>query len=313
MSRSLPPTLPDEEAHKGRPLSTEEATAELFELARRTPFNIAPERAKALAEDVFGKGDWTLSPQNSKADFWAVVDDRAVYVTWAGLASLWCMAHVAYTVMQMGSTASRDPKIKGASVDFGQQWQELNLQSYVDFAKQLVLTDRDWPAGLDVPNGLAASATKAGKINNLFFGALSWILLHEIGHVRHGHGHILPADQMVRQEVQADDFATSWILGAAGNGLNREFRVLMVVTALAWLFLFESVGGQGPTHPPAILRFRAAAAKFNLGDRSPALENASYLLKALFDPAGESSSERLNPREAFDRVAQRLEVMFSVR
>ncbi|AHG50260.1 hypothetical protein RLEG12_01240 (plasmid) [Rhizobium leguminosarum bv. trifolii CB782] len=151
------------------------------------------------------------------------------------------------------------------------------------------------------------------KNPHLFFGALSWILLHEIGHVHHKHDALLPADQMVRQETQADDFATSWILNDAGSGLGREFRAMAIVTALAWLLLFESAGGQDPNHPPAILRFRAAVAQFDLGERSPAFENAYSLLKAIFDPSAHPPKKRPTPRQAFDMIAKRLEEKFPVR
>jgi SAM-dependent methyltransferase len=299
---------------RARNVSTEAATSGLFRFINRTPFNIAPERAEALAREVFGSGEWTITPLASKAGFWARVDEKSVYVTWAGLASLWCVAHVAYAAMQLGSLASRTPAAKGAAgVDFGRQWHECNLQGYVDFARRLVRKDESWPLDLQVPDAHALAATHEGRINNLFFGALSWILLHEIGHVHHGDDPFLPADQMVRQEVQADDFATSWMLDDAGSGVDREFRALMVITALAWLFLFESVGGQDPTHPPAIQRFRAAAAKLDLGERSPALEGASYLLKAMFDPAGAPPPKRPTPREAFHWIAVRLEALFPVR
>lgn len=299
---------------RARDLSSEAATQKLFRLINRTPFNIAPEKADALAKQVFGSGHWTVAPVAYKAEFWARVEEKAVYVTWAGLASLWCVAHVAYAVMQMGSMASRAGAAKqAAGIDFGRQWHDLNLQGYIDHAKQLVLGDVNWPIGLDLPNADAPSTSDEARINNLFFGALSWILLHEIGHVHQAHESLLPADQRVKQEAQADDFATSWILEDAGSGIDREFRALVVITALAWLFLFESVGGQGPTHPPVIERFRAAKAKLDLGERSPALENASYLLKALFDPSSMPPLKRQTPREAFDWIAKRLETLFPAR
>lgn len=298
---------------RARDVSTKDATFGLFRVANRTPFNVAPERANALANKVFGGGDWSLTPYDANASFSATVADKTIYATWAGLGSLWCVAYVAFCAMQLGSTASRDTVTKeAASVDFGKQWHDLNLQGYVDYARRLVHKDENWPVGLELP-GIRASGSFEGTVNNLFFGALSWILLHEIGHVHHEHEALLPFDQMVRQETQADDFATSWILEDAGCGLTREFRAMAIVTALAWLFLFESAGGQDPNHPPAILRFRAAVAKFDLGDRSPALENAYYLLKAIFDPSGPTPKKRLTPREAFDMIAKRLGELFPVR
>lgn|GEM_PF-989862 len=299
---------------RARDVSTEGATSGLFRVANRTPFNVAPERANALANKVFGVGDWSLNSYKSKASFSAAVADKSIHATWAGLGSLWCVAYVAFCAMQLGSMASRGKATKdSAAVDFGKQWHDLNLQAYVDYARRLVQKDENWPVGVNLPNAQASGESFEGSVNNLFFGALSWILLHEIGHVHHKHDALLPADQMVRQETQADDFATSWILEDAGSGLMREFRAMAIVTALAWLFLFESAGGQDPNHPPAILRFRAAVAKFDLGERSPAFENAYYLLKAMFDPSGPPPKKRLTPRRAFDIIAKRLEEIFPIR
>jgi SAM-dependent methyltransferase len=299
---------------RGRELSTRSATDGLFKLANRTPFNIAPERAQKLATEVFGTDDWTIRASETEANFYAVVEDKAVYLSYAGLASLWCVARVAYDVMDMSSRAARrSDALKYESIDLGAAWAERNLGTYIEYARHLISTDEFWPLSLEVPNPTAAADTPQGRINNLFFGALSWIILHEIGHVHYGHEKIAISSQSVRQEHEADGFATSWILDEAGQGVAREFRVLMVVTALAWLFMFEEVQGQGSTHPPVILRFREAVDKFGLGDRSVALENASYLLKALFDPASTGMEARPTPREAFDWISARLEDLFPIR
>ena len=92
--------------------TTEEATAELFRLARRTAFNIAPEKAEALASEVFGTDDWELRPSRTEANFYAVVEDRAIYLSFAGLASLWCLTFVAYNVMDHSSRAARQAELK---------------------------------------------------------------------------------------------------------------------------------------------------------------------------------------------------------
>jgi hypothetical protein len=76
--------------------TTESATAGLFRLAQRTPFNIAPERAEELAREVFGTEEWELRPSRTEANFYAVVEYRAIYLSFAGLASLWCLPLVAY-------------------------------------------------------------------------------------------------------------------------------------------------------------------------------------------------------------------------
>jgi hypothetical protein len=141
------------------------------------------------------------------------------------------------------------------------------------------------------------------------FGALSWIILHEIGHVHHDHIKLAPADVRVRQEYEADGFATRWILAQAGSGRRREFRVLMISVALTWLFLNELEKGRSSTHPAAILRFREAVEKFGMGRRSAGLENAAYLFKAVLDPATLSPPFE-TPRGYFKWVRGRLETLF---
>lgn len=47
-----------------------------------------------------------------------------------------------------------------------------------------------------------------------------------------------------------------------------------------------------------------------MGDRSAALENAAYMLKALFDPVTEMPTGML-AREAFEWVCHRLEAKFT--
>lgn len=62
--------------------TTEEATAELCRLAQSTPFNIAPEKAEALAREVFRADGWELRPSRTEANFYAVVQDRAIYISY---------------------------------------------------------------------------------------------------------------------------------------------------------------------------------------------------------------------------------------
>jgi hypothetical protein len=289
------------------PISTKDATLGLFNLARKVPFAIAPERADELKMQVMDK-DWSLNPSDTEANFWVVVPDKAIYLPYAGLASLWCLCRVAFTVMDITSRMNRSAETNGAGqVDLGQQWADYRLDEYIAYARGLVAADEDWPQGLTVPDAAAASKSWEGRLNNMFLGALSWIMLHEIGHAHYLHTKYAGADHRVKQEHQADAFATSWILEKAGNGINREFRVLMIITALAWVFLHEQVKKGGTDHPPTILRLREAVAGFDLGERSSAAENGTYLLKAIFDPANENMPTKMTPREAFGWMVQRME------
>jgi hypothetical protein len=212
--------------------------------------------------------------------------------------------------MDIASRAARQPEIEDTQIDFSACWAKLNLGAYLDYAQRLCRFDENWPEALCEPNCGADPNSVEGRVNNLFFGALSWVLLHEIAHVHHGHSYWIPASMKVEQEYQADAFATSWVLDDAGNGLKREFRVLAVCVALAWLFLHEREKGQGNDHPATIRWFREAVACFELGKRSVALENATYMLKALFDPETEVPTGMIS-QDAFFWVCGRLETIFA--
>lgn len=293
--------------------TTEEATRPLFAIAKRAPFNIAPERGEELAQEIFGSGKWELRDSRSAANFFALPQDSAVYLSYAGLASLWCLAYAAFHVMDIASRAQREAKSEGqTSIDIGQQFAHRRIAEHVRFAEMLFSGDQDWPDGFHRPDVAVDPTSPEGRVNNVFFGALSWIVLHEIAHVHHGDQKLIPTHLQVRQEYRADSFATDWILEGAGHGLMREFRVLMITVALTWLFLNERTVGQGSDHPPALLRFREAVERFDLGERSVALENGAYVLKALLDPKTVPPPHD-TAEEAFKWICDRLEILFPPR
>lgn len=236
-----------------------------------------------------------------------------IYLSGAGQASLWCLSYVAFHVMDFASRRQRTVDYdKDACIDIGQYFAALHLGEYIAFARSLVHTDRPWPSNLKMPTNAPSEDSNEWRINNVYLGALSWILLHEIGHVHHGDQKFVPSSISLRQEYAADAFATKWILDNAGQGLQREFRVLMIAIALTWMFLYESEKkGRGTTHPPTILRFREVVAHFETGERSTGLENATYLLKAVLDPATVPPAHE-TPWEAFTWISARLEELFPV-
>jgi hypothetical protein len=65
---------------------------------------------------------------------------------------------------------------------------------------------------------------------------------------------------------------------------EREFRILAVGVALAWLMLFAPVGGDAK-HPAAYYRVMHVSSYFEAADDSVALEVLAHLLKALFFPS----------------------------
>jgi P27 family predicted phage terminase small subunit len=57
---------------------------------------------------------------------------------------------------------------------------------------------------------------------------------------------LLPKEKL-SQEDDADKFAARWVFDQVGSDEEREFRILVVGVAIAWLLLFEPLGGD-PSH-----------------------------------------------------------------
>lgn len=293
-------------------ITTKDATKDLFKFARRTPFNIAPEQAEKLSYEIFGSNNWSIHPSETEANFYAIPSDKKIYLSYAGLASLWCLSYAAFHIMNIASRQQRlENTSESESINIGHEFSVIKLGEYIAYSRRLFHSNLDWPCNLSKPKNVDASVGDDYLINNIFFGALSWIMLHEIAHVHHKDERFIPSNQRVQQEYKADSFATKWILDEAGKGLDREFRVLMISVALTSSFLSELELGKGSTHPPTILRFREAAQIFQMGERSAALENAAYLFKAVLDP--ETPAPNFDtPKEMFDWISSRLEEIFPV-
>lgn len=290
--------------------STKEVMHDFFKFAHRAPINIAPERGTQLVEEIFESAKWTLAESEGEANFYAIPEEARIYLSYAGLASLWCVAYAAFHVVDISSRRQRDPRPTNAThIDIGDYGAAIRLGEYLAYARALCHADQPWPENLPIPSSQAIHDSPEGRINNVFLGALSWIMLHEIGHVHHQHERLIPSEQRIRNEFQADGFATQWVLDEAGHGLEREFRVLMISVGLSWLFLHYSAKGRGSNHPPAILRFREVANHFKMGERSVALENAFYVFKAFFDPISEPPTVE-TADEAFSWISDKLEKMF---
>ena len=290
-------------------ITTSKATEGLARRAASAPFAIAPERADDLATQVFGDTPVEMRRSDLASYFAAVVEDRHVYVSASGLAGIWCLAHAAFHVSYAGSWLAGHPELRDAgTVDVGRLWADLRLGDYVDYARRLIVEDEPWPEGLETPDVDALLTTEPGLVANLALGAVSWIMLHELGHITKRHTKLFGRDLMIRQEWDADNFATQWALETA-VGEQREFRALAIIVALAWLFVFEQAKRGGDDHPSAILRFREATSQFGLGDDSIALERGVYLLKAIFDPTGAMPVD-MAPVAAFDWMTDRLETLF---
>lgn len=285
--------------------TTYEIMKPFFEDVSASPFRIAPEREEEMAARLADAGVEAVDLVDGKARFVAMPgEDAHIRVSAAGLASLWCLAYVAFAFMDIASRTAASPA--GRAVDQLVVFTSPAYGDLVAFARRLFGADEAWPDNLRLPVFGAAPGTPDGRANNLFLAATSWVLLHEIGHLSLGHSRLVSESLRLSQEEEADRFAVLWPLECCPTADQREFRVLAIIVALAWLFLFEQTSRGGGDHPASIMRFWQAASLFEVPDDSPALENGVYALKAIFDAETTDMPSDLTARKAFDWIDERL-------
>lgn len=270
-----------------------------FQLLGGNPLNIAPERAAELIADVFKGARWNLiaekgAPPGGVQPFMADPVGKAIMVSYSGLAMVWCMARYAVLVLDIIKAARG--VIEGP-VDIGSEMRK--LRGLLEYAETLRQADLPWPSGLTPPD---IAASDQAEINNVFFGAVAWILLHEVGHVYLQHQ--VESARSLKDEEEADDFAAKWVFERVSDSREREFRILVVGIALAWLLLFAPVGGDAK-HPAAYSRVMHVSSYFEAAEDSVAIEVVAHLWKALFFPT-EVSPTFKTPGELFDWTALQL-------
>ena len=127
-------------------ITTNTAMERLFKIAQRAPLNVAPERGEELASKIFGTEEWIIAWSGEPANFFAVPEDKTIYLSAAGQASLWCLAYVAFHVMDVASGSQRAANQEERSyMDIGQHWGAFHLGEYAAFSRSLFHADRPWP------------------------------------------------------------------------------------------------------------------------------------------------------------------------
>lgn len=272
-----------------------------FQLLGSNLSHIAPERADELTNDVFGGALWDLiakkgAPPGRVQPFLANPENRSIAVSYSGLAMVWCMA--VFGVFLLDVVKANRGAVEGP-VNIGRAMHK--LRGYLVYADKLRQVDAPWPDDLTCPD-VNSGHEVIQEINNVFLGAVAWILLHEVGHVHRQHE--VESSRSLKDEEEADEFAAKWVFEKVPEGPQREFRILAVGVALAWLLLFAPVGGDAK-HPPAYSRVMHVSSYFEPAVDSVALEVVAHLFKALFFPT-EMPPTFTTPAELFDWTVSQL-------
>ena len=147
---------------------------------------IAAERNDELVRDIFQGKRWhlTLVEGAAKAGrdpFKAIPDDHEIEVSCSGLAMLWCISGYAALTFDLVRAARNST---GRLLDVGPLFD--GAKWMLTLAEQLCKDDVDWPKHRYCPSA-QATGDPYEAIDRIFYGAVSWILLHEIAHVHYRH------------------------------------------------------------------------------------------------------------------------------
>ena len=266
-----------------------------------TVFAVAPERAQELVDDVFDKVPWTIlfAAKDDKDTFIAHPTQKLIEARFSGLLSLWAVANAALLFANEMMIAVRQGK---DTIDANPQSPAGEAQAYIAVARDLIRAPVvAWPASLSEPDINAELGSHSWYVNQLFLAATAWILLHEVAHVHLAHEAMTTADLRIKQENEADEWATQWILEKAPEDLRRDFRSVACAVGLIWVGLSDEIHRGLTTHPHASQRLTACSRFFPSSVTSPAMEMALHILKAVFDPHT-SAIVSEHPAEAFDQI-----------
>jgi hypothetical protein len=175
-------------------ITTLQATAGLFRMSAGVPARIAPERENELIGEVLKYQKWALDLAEGNAQFYAIVPDKKVCLTSSGLAVLWNIAFVAFSIADASTRArqrAQENQKSGISnsaiFDLTNFWKDEGLGDRIAYAKKLYHVDSPWPSSIPLPPIDSNATDFDKKVTELFLGALSWLMLHEIGHIHLDH------------------------------------------------------------------------------------------------------------------------------
>lgn len=266
------------------------------------PSYLAPERVPDL-KGILGDPPWELVFLDTETNLKAIPATEAKSPTlaasyWA-LLSLWATAKFAVLIGDAVAVALLSGETTLSSEPGGAYH---TASKYLQLARDLTRNrHHPFPADLSVPNASPTAAEEV-RVNNLFYGAVGWVLLHEIGHIHLSHEVDTTIDLKKQQEYEADRWATEWIVARSTvPPRHYQFRLFVVATALLWIGQMNVVKGPSSTHPDAVNRMDRCRRLMDARDDQEGFELAAYILKVAFLPhlqIGEFASAA----EAFDEV-----------
>lgn len=227
-------------------------------------FAIAPERDQELLAEA---PTFSLALSDDKGFYIRVnMSTHEATLPVATLEYLWACAHMFWVLYQEYIAAQQQGDTQ---LDLSSRRNVCDAVDIFNWARnnQAVSGVERWPQTLPRPTRETTDSA-ISVANELFLISVAWIIHHEIAHVRAKHP-AMHRNYAVKQEVEADEMATDWILEKCENAELSKKRQLGMVTALLAMQLLDEppdVDTYVSTHPPTVERLYSCLERARVND-----------------------------------------------
>lgn len=247
-----------------------------------SPSKLAPERADALKKICDQHNLELVIDDKPKFSICVSLDTHEITVPVAAMEYMWAQCLRFWVVSQEYARAQH------AGAEKFDLHGNKRLQDVVQLVEwsggNIRGTGKEvWPDNLPRPrNDPCDEDLKVA--NELFLGAMGWVILHEVAHVHLNHAESAGTYSQ-QQEKEADQFATNWVLESVSQADPRfNKRMFCIAAALLCLQSFETVAAPRwrGSHPPANERIYYCLEKYRCAETERVVAFLVVCLQVLF-------------------------------
>jgi hypothetical protein len=275
-----------------------------------SPSKLAPERANELKVICEKQNLEIMIVDRPKFGIQVHLDTHKIDLPIAAMEYVWAQSYRFWVIAQEYKLAQHAGMQK---FDLRGNKRLDDAARLVEWSGQNVQTTGDKPWPIDLPRPERYPGDEDRRVaNELFLGAMGWIILHEVGHVYLGHAELAGAYSQ-QQEKEADIFATAWILDRLNQSDPRLIkRMFCIAAGLLCLQSFETVAAPRwhGTHPPAHERISYCLDPYRSAGAEKIAGFLVVCLQALFAETGVSPDIE---GESFDDILDGLLVSITRR
>ena len=247
---------------------------QLDDAVSRAAFAAAPEKAEELssrAKDI--KFEFLYRPHHQAGSFKfsANPKSKVVRISEGALELLWASSFAFPVLFQICRNSQQQGRDKMNATDFPELQEAFRLYGWAldKCCKEIC---EPWPEESPHPQNGDLQTKLATE---LFLVAVGWIVLHEFAHILLNHKIDGPGDLKKRDEREADQFATEWLLQGVSDSRMLQKRSLGIAIATLVLAAYDLRAKRLdlPEHPRSIERLNVNLRNY-LSDEDAELAHA---------------------------------------